>query len=444
MLPICTPQDESARLAALAALEVLDTPSDPDLDRLIQIAARICKTPISVLSLVDSDRQWFKAVIGLDGISGTPREHALCDHTIRDDAVFEIADAAADPRFADNPLVTKAPHARFYAGAPLILDSGYCIGALCVIAPEPMALDNEQRATLVDLATLATRMMEARRATEQALAELADAAVRAETSDLAKADFLAHMSHELRTPLNAVIGFAGMLQHEIYGPLPNPYHDAAATIAESGTHLLSMVDDLLDLGMLESGTITLRVEEVDLYDLIADAIRMLGSLTKARGIRVEVALLERPMVALDRRTIRQALINVFSHALKHASDNGSVVIAITQIADGSARIAVADDGAGMTKEQIMRAFDPYERRGLSRSLESRIARHSNGLGLGVARRFVELNSGGFNLESQLGNGTTVTITLPASAIIRWDHPRPKSAHTPASGIRATSNCADGG
>ncbi|NQW09089.1 MAG: GAF domain-containing sensor histidine kinase [Alphaproteobacteria bacterium] len=384
-------------MAALAALDVLDTPNDPDLDRLAQIAARVCGTPISLISLIDRDRLWFKANVGLVGVSETWRDHSFCDHAIHDDTVFEITDAAADPRFADSPHVTGAPHIRFYAGAPLILSSGHRVGVLCVIAPRAMALDKDQRATLEDLAALATWMMEARRASRQALAELTDATERAESSELAKADFLAHMSHELRTPLNAVIGFAGMLQHEIYGPLPHAYHDAAATIAESGTHLLSMINDLLDLGMLEEGALRLHVETVDLHDLITDAMRMLGTLAHTRGIRFEVAFLERPASTLDRRTIRQALINVIGHALKHGSDNGVVGLTVAQKPDGSGEITVRDDGAGMTEEQIARAFDPYQRRSLGRSLESRIARSDRGLGLGVARRFVELNGGQLSL-----------------------------------------------
>lgn len=417
MPPAPIPHDESDRLNALRALEVLDTPADEYLDRLTRIAARICDTPIALISLIDHDRQWFKSNHGLDGVAETPRDRAFCDRTILGDDLLHVRDTTADARFADNPLVTGPPNIRFYAGAPLTLRNGHRVGALCVWDFEPKRLTAEQRQTLRDLAAVSAHVMEINYIANQTLTELSAAAVRAESADLARTDFLAHMSHELRTPLNAVIGFAEMLQHEVYGPLPHAYHDVAATIGDSGAQLLGMIDDLLDLGMLEDGTISLHSEEVNLHDLITEVVRMLGALARARGIRVEVTLLDKPTPIADRRTIRQALINVIGHGLKYGADKGVVELTVTRTADDLARITVGNDGAGMTDEQIARAFEPYRRHGQGRALEARIARDSHGLGLGVARRFVELNGGTLALESELGAGTTVIITLPVIAEI---------------------------
>lgn len=422
------PHDESDRLNALRALEVLDTPADEHLDRLTRTVAQICGTPIALITLIDHNRQWFKSNHGFDGVTETPRDRAFCDRTILDDDLLHVGDTATDTRFADNPLVAGPPGIRFYAGAPLILRNGHRVGALCVWDFEPRRLTTEQRQTLRDLAAVSAHMMEINYTANQTLTELSATAVRAESADLARTDFLAHMSHELRTPLNAVIGFAEMLQHEVYGPLPHAYHDVAATIGDSGTQLLSMIDDLLDLGMLEDGTITLHAEEVDLHDLIAEAVRMQSALARARGIHVEVALLDRPTSIADRRTIRQALINVIGHALKYGADKGVVELTVSRTANGLARITVRNDGAGMTDEQIARAFEPYGRHGQGRALEARIARDSHGLGLGVARRFVELNGGTLTLESELGAGTTVIIALPAIAGIT--PPKDRKGETP--------------
>lgn len=156
------PDDESERLAALRALGVLDTPPEPELDALVRAAAAICGTPISLVSLVDADRQWFKANRGLEGVEETPRELAFCAHALLEETLLEVEDATRDARFADNALVTGAPDIRFYAGMPLALADGARIGTLCVIDRVPRRLDDRQREALAALAEAAVRIMEGR------------------------------------------------------------------------------------------------------------------------------------------------------------------------------------------------------------------------------------------------------------------------------------------
>jgi diguanylate cyclase (GGDEF)-like protein/PAS domain S-box-containing protein len=156
------PDDESARLAALRKLGLLDTPPEPELDALVRAAAAICGTPISLVSLVDADRQWFKANLGLEGVEETPRELAFCAHALLDGNLLEVEDATRDARFADNALVTGAPDIRFYAGMPLALADGARIGTLCVIDRVPRRLDDRQREALAALAEAAVRIMEGR------------------------------------------------------------------------------------------------------------------------------------------------------------------------------------------------------------------------------------------------------------------------------------------
>ncbi|MBI5277207.1 MAG: PAS-domain containing protein [Burkholderiales bacterium] len=147
---------EKRRLARLRALAVLDTGPEPLFDALVQAAAQICGTPIALISLVDEDRQWFKANLGLEGTAQTGRSVAFCDHAIREpSAVMEVDDAAADPRFQANPLVTGAPFIRFYAGAPITLPTGETIGTVCVIDHRPRRLSESQATTLASLANAA-------------------------------------------------------------------------------------------------------------------------------------------------------------------------------------------------------------------------------------------------------------------------------------------------
>lgn len=154
----CT--DEAERLHALRRLAILDTPRDPRFDRIAQLAKAACNTQMAVVSLVDEHRQWFKAAEGLTD-SETPREDAFCAHALGSLATLWVEDARLDPRFADNRLVAGEPFIRFYAGAPIRLSSGYIVGTVCVIDPEPRPYDAKIDQILTALASLAADEMEA-------------------------------------------------------------------------------------------------------------------------------------------------------------------------------------------------------------------------------------------------------------------------------------------
>lgn len=161
------PANENDRLAALRSLDILDTSPEAEFDALVRVASSICGVPISLISLVDIERQWFKANIGLPGVAETPRDIAFCAHAILGDEVFEVSDAKQDVRFADNPLVAGNPDIRFYAGAPIILSDGNRVGTLCVIDRQPKYLDEKQRENLQCLALAAAAALEGRRAVRQ-------------------------------------------------------------------------------------------------------------------------------------------------------------------------------------------------------------------------------------------------------------------------------------
>ena len=154
---------EAARLAALKLLGVLDSAPTPDFDALVKAASLVCGVPISLLSLVDADRQWFKANIGLPNVTETPRDVAFCAYAIQSDELLEVRDASLDIRFAHNPLVTGQPDIRFYAGVPLRLADGQRVGTLCVIDRQPRRLSDQQREILACLAEAASRMLEQQR-----------------------------------------------------------------------------------------------------------------------------------------------------------------------------------------------------------------------------------------------------------------------------------------
>jgi diguanylate cyclase (GGDEF)-like protein len=156
------PPNEAARLKKLAGYDILDTGPEDVFERVTRLAARLFKAPISAISLVDDNRQWFKARYGLD-IRETARDVAFCAHTILKDEVMVVPDAAKDPRFAGNPLVLEQPHIRFYAAAPLTTQDGFNLGTLCVIDRTPRDISAEEKDSLADLARLVVQALELRR-----------------------------------------------------------------------------------------------------------------------------------------------------------------------------------------------------------------------------------------------------------------------------------------
>ncbi|MDO3640472.1 PAS domain S-box protein [Mucilaginibacter sp. L3T2-6] len=164
LLPV--PENEQERLRALRNYEILDSLEETEFDRLTKLASIICETPISAVSLIDIDRQWFKSSVGLSS-KQTPREQAFCAHTIIDESILEVKDATADNRFKNNPLVTGSPDIRFYAGAPLIDPQGYALGSLCVIDTKPKALTDKQKQVLSLLADEAIALIVERRQREE-------------------------------------------------------------------------------------------------------------------------------------------------------------------------------------------------------------------------------------------------------------------------------------
>jgi signal transduction histidine kinase/CheY-like chemotaxis protein len=208
------PPNEASRLAALRQLGILGSPPDPEFDALARAASLVCGTPISLVSLVEEDSQWFKANHGLDGVAGTSRDVAFCSHAILGDEVMEVPDATQDDRFADNPLVQGEPNIRFYAGAPLRLSDGSAVGTLCVIDRAPRQLSEQQRELLRCLAAAAASALDswrARRIEAQFALELHDREERARQhiAELKRRDDALRKSQEFLDRTGSIAGIGG-------------------------------------------------------------------------------------------------------------------------------------------------------------------------------------------------------------------------------------------
>ncbi len=208
------PEDEAERLAELERHEVLDTPPEGAFDDLTRLASRICETPVSLVSLVDEHRQWFKSRTGTEATE-TPREQAFCAHAIlRPEELFVVEDSLQDRRFRDNPLATGDAPVRFYAGMPLVTSSGHALGTLCVIDHRPRRLSEAQRESLRILADQVVTQLELRRACRELEAERD----RADRATAARDALLERLARDVRSPLDLLEGLGERLRDAELSP----------------------------------------------------------------------------------------------------------------------------------------------------------------------------------------------------------------------------------
>ncbi len=248
---------------------------------------------------------------------------------------------------------------------------------------------------------------------KQAGEELDIARKQAEAANNAKSQLLANVSHELRTPLNAILGFSEILAGEMLGQLGERYRDYAKDIHDSGLHLLSIIDDLLDLSKIEAGRLNLSEDIVDVVELFDTVSRFVRERASSAGLTLSIELPDgMPAVKADRRALRQVLLNLLSNSVKFTPAGGHIALEAIRDPCGGIGFRVRDTGIGIAAGDIPRALEPFGL--IDSSLSRRYA--GTGLGLPITRALVELHSGRFELVSEPGVGTTATVYLPAERV----------------------------
>ena len=417
MVPAPIPANEAERLEALRRYHILDTESDPAFDDLAALASYICGTPMAMVSLIDTNRQWFKAKIGVD-VSETARSASFCGHTILTNDLLIVEDALADERFADNPLVSADPSIRFYAGSKLTTSDGYALGALCVVDRVPRTLTQAQEQALRALSRQVVVQMEYRRNVLEMAEVVADrrladefkaAKLAAEAASLAKSDFLANISHELRTPLNGILGMTELVLHSA---LTDEQRDHLGAVKSSAHALLSLVVDILDFSEIESGQAEPEVSEYCIRDCVDGVVQTMTPRARDKGLDLVVhTRADVPeMVQGDAKRLRQIIGHLVDNALKF-TERGRIAIDLETemvLREGVLlHCSVADTGIGIAPEKQLAVFDVF-----TQADGSTTRRHGGaGLGLTICSRLVARMGGRIWVDSELGSGSKFHFTL---------------------------------
>jgi PAS domain S-box-containing protein len=243
--------------------------------------------------------------------------------------------------------------------------------------------------------------------------ELVGARRAAETASSQKSDFLAKISHEVRTPLNAIIGFSEVMMEERFGPVGSErYREYLRDIHMSGTHIMSLVNDLLDLSKIEAGKLDLAFEAVSLNDVVNECVALMQPQANRERIIIRTSLASNlPDVVADQRSLRQIVLNLLSNGIKFTPNGGQVIVSTQYEDTGEAVVRVRDTGVGMSREDVERALEPF------RQLHTSRGGRGTGLGLPLTKALVEANRAHFRIDSAVDHGTLVQVTFPSTRVL---------------------------
>lgn len=399
------PESENERISKLGKYDILDTPPEHVFDRITRLVSQLIDVPIALVSLVDSERQWFKSKQGLDALE-TPRDIAFCAHAILEDGIFVIDDTLADPRFADNPLVTSDPKIRFYAGAPLRTQDGFKLGTLCAIDRKPRKLSEDQRQVLMDLASVVVDEMELRLALKTSMHRVSHEVELQSMKD----EFVSTVSHELRTPLTSIRGTLGLLESGELGELPDKVHDLISIANRNAVNLIGLVNDLLNIQEIESGSLTFDFGTFLPNDLLEEVCQNLSGLALQKNVTIVCDAEECLGIMGDRSRIGQVLTNLISNAVKFSLNGQTVSVSMSKTV-GAIKYIISDDGPGIPEDFRKNAFKRFAR------AKAHYDVPGTGLGLAISKAIVDAHDGKIDYESHEGQGTRFSVELPISRSI---------------------------
>lgn len=392
------PENENERLAALHAYNILDTLPEEGFDEITLIASEICQTPISLVSLIDSDRQWFKSRRGL-AVNETIKDYAFCAHAILEpDKVMVVNNALQDVRFADNPLVLNEPEVIFYTGVPLVTPDGHALGTLCVIDHKPKELSVSQIATLKALAGQVVAQLELRKKNR----ELNELSLELKRSNEYLERFAVMAAHDIRNPLTSILLTSKILKERFKDLLDEKGNKFLDIINTSSHKLLALLENMLAYSK-SNKMLSQNKEEVAVLPLLEGLIRLINA--------PSCFTISIPPVPVNIHTsvvaFEQIMINLLNNAIRYNNKPLGIVKIEYKEDDQYYIFSVTDNGIGIAPEHFEKIFESMYTVGG----HDRFNENGSGIGLCTVKNLVEALDGTIAVNSVLNEFTTFTFKL---------------------------------
>ncbi len=392
------PKNEDVRLKDLSGLDIMDTLQEEDYDNITRIASQICETPISLITLIDEKRQWFKSKTGLS-VNETPREFAFCAHAINEPTTpFIVEDARDDERFLDNPLVTGLPNVIFYAGIPLVTQQGSALGTLCVIDNKPKVLNKDQLASLKALGKQVMNLLELRRSKlllEKSLTEITE-------KNLELDQFASTAAHDIKSPLAVIKGYTQIIINDYQLAITPAVSEMLDRIDSAASHLNDMVNGMLSFSR---STDDLKNHNTIIFpEHLIDKIRHLVKADYKISIELKTNLEE---LVTNHTVLEQVLINLISNAIKYNDKEVAKILVEINEDENYYHFAVRDNGIGINAEDRNRIFEIFKTTGAP----DRYGNKGTGIGLATVKKLINALEGSISVESEPMHGSCFSFSL---------------------------------
>jgi len=391
-----SPDYEEQRLKALYDFNILDSLYESEYDDIAKIASIICETPISFISLMDRDRQWYKAKLGLE-VAQNKREIAICAHAMDDPhQLFEVEDLRKDVRFEKNPLVIGQPNVVFYAGVPLTTIDGFPVGTICVLDQKPRKLNSAQEAALKSLSNQVIKLMELRKI--NALLEQNKSEIELKNEALEKLAYI--ISHDIRSPLQSLTSLTEMLEETIADN--NQALEITKLISNNLAGLTKFANSLLDYNSTKNKELLweeLQIEQV--WQNIDMLVMQTNDVTIYKQSTCDSIVV--PEFALN-----QILLNLITNGIKY---NDKTIVIISVSITKSKRdfiLEVTDNGSGIILKDVDRIFKPF----ITLGKKDRFNKVGTGVGLATVAHLVDRMGGNITVNSNKEIGTAFIIKWP--------------------------------
>jgi signal transduction histidine kinase len=411
--PIYWALNDVDRIDALNATGLLDSAPEAAFDRLTELASHLLNVPVTLVSLVDTKRQFFKSQVGqaepLRSRRETPLSHSFCKHVVAEGKPLIVPDARKHPLLFDNPAVAES-NVIAYLGIPMMTGHGHAIGSFCAIDSEPREWTEADIQVMQRLAESVMTEVELR----VVVRHLQESCLRQRNLELERQEMVQMLVHDLRNPLSALL--MGLTAVQI-DTLPTFSQNCLRNAQAGATTLHRMINDILDVSKSEAGKTHLELEEISARELVQSSCASIHEMVREAGVALSIHIRSSvPRFRADAEKLRRTLVNLIANAVQHTPTHGQVNITV-RCDKRSEKIVfeIADNGTGIPKEAFAHIFEKFHRARMPK-----VPKASTGLGLPFCKMAIEAHGGSIMVESELGKGTTfraeIPMRLPNSAL----------------------------